>query len=115
AVLKRERSIARLETAGLRLARPLTRFRTAALSVENATTRLRHPLRSQGTRRTRFLTRYIVGGTIGGGALSLETHAERSKNRNSSAFCCAESGPLGQPLGMLATVLCTSPAVCRSV
>ena len=33
---------------------------------------------------------HIVGGTTGGGALSFDTQADRSKNRNSSAFCCGE-------------------------
>jgi hypothetical protein len=45
---------------------------------------------------------YLVGwGGGGGGRLSIETHAERSKKRNSSALSWAVSGGPAQTPGML--------------
>ena len=49
---------------------------------------------------------YRAGGGMGGGImLSGDTHAERSKKRYSSAFCCAVIGAPLHPAGTLFTWL----------
>ena len=47
--------------------------------------------------------------------MSVDTHADKSKKRNSSAFCCAVMGAPLQPLGMLFTELYRLLLVWRSV
>src|SRR5580704_17008387 len=65
---------------------------------------------------------YCGGFGMGGGwTLSFDTHADRSKKRNSRAFCCGVSLPalFPQPAGMSFTVLKmglpAAPLVWRSV
>ena len=53
-----------------------------------------------GDHRAAAAAHWAGGGIFGGGRLSRETHAERSKNRNSSALSCGVNGGPAQLLGM---------------